>query len=80
MLPKYNKVKAIAAQKKYIRENGGPFFAPKHGVCWKCHKNIYEPHTALNANGNEYTTGITVEEAGNRRVTGCPHCNRSYCS
>lgn len=24
-------------------------------------------------------TGITVKEAGERLVAGCPHCNRSYC-
>ena len=26
-----------------------------------------------------HTTGITVEEASTKLVTGCPHCNRSYC-
>ena len=27
----------------------------------------------------EYITGISNENAGTRLVTGCPHCNRSYC-
>jgi len=27
----------------------------------------------------DYITGITVEKAGKELVTGCPHCNRSYC-
>lgn len=27
----------------------------------------------------DYITGITVEKAGNELVTGCPHCNRTYC-
>lgn len=27
----------------------------------------------------DYITGITVEKAGSELVTGCPHCNRSYC-
>lgn len=27
----------------------------------------------------EYTTGITVEKAATSLITGCPHCNRSYC-
>ena len=27
----------------------------------------------------DYVTGITVEEASKSLVTGCPHCNRSYC-
>jgi len=83
-LPKYNKVKAIAAQKKFIKENGGPYFAPRGGVCWKCKRNIYEPftRTVIDPFGKEkeITTGISVEEAGSRLVTGCPHCHRSYCS
>ncbi|MBA1335892.1 MAG: hypothetical protein HPY66_1710 [Firmicutes bacterium] len=27
----------------------------------------------------DYISGITVEKAGKELVTGCPHCNRSYC-
>lgn len=27
----------------------------------------------------DYITGITVEKAGSELVTGCPHCNKSYC-
>jgi hypothetical protein len=27
----------------------------------------------------DYITGITVEKAGKELVTGCPHCNISYC-
>ena len=27
----------------------------------------------------DYVTGITVEKAATSLVTGCPHCNRSYC-
>jgi hypothetical protein len=27
----------------------------------------------------DYITGITVEKAGKELVTGCPHCNKSYC-
>ena len=27
----------------------------------------------------QYTTGISVERAGRELITGCPHCNRTYC-
>lgn len=82
-MSKYNATEAIEAQKKYVKENGGPHFAPKHGICWKCHKNIYEPQEKtriVRGEEKKIITGITIEEAGNRKVTGCPHCNNSYCS
>ncbi|PUU86959.1 MAG: hypothetical protein CI947_2353 [Halanaerobium sp.] len=79
-MSEYNKEKAIAAQKAFAKKTNSPHFAPDNGVCWKCHKNIYEPETSINGNGNEYTTGVTVEKAKTSLVTGCPHCNRSYCS
>lgn len=83
-MAEYNKNKAVLAQKKYIEENKAPDFAPNNGVCFKCHRNIYEPFTRTKTNilgeEKEVTTGITVEEARTTLVTGCPHCNRSYCS
>ena len=27
----------------------------------------------------DYVTGISPKEASERLVTGCPHCNKSYC-
>lgn len=80
-MSKYDAPKAIEAQKEYSNENGSPQFAPKSGICWKCHKNIYEPYTRvviIRGEEKEKTTGITVEEASNKVITGCPHCNYSY--
>lgn len=78
----YDVSKSIEGQKKYCQEAGHPHFAPRNGVCWSCGMNIYEPHTtkvmSLGEERNN-TTGITVEEASSTLVTGCPHCNRSYC-
>lgn len=70
----FNVAEAIAAQRKYCEEKKMPHFAPRDGVCWRCYRNIYKP-----VNHGPYTTGISVEDAGNRLVTGCPHCCRSYC-
>ena len=70
----FNVTEAIAAQRKYCEENGVPHFAPRNGICWRCHRNIYEP-----VNHGKYTAGISVEKAGRTLVTGCPHCCRSYC-
>ena len=70
----YNPVKANEAQTKYCHDNEYPHFAPK-GKCWKCNKNIYESIDQ----GNGYFTGIDVEKASSELITGCPHCNRSYC-
>lgn len=82
----YDVYKAIKAQKQYCEENGFPHFAPNDGICWNCNKNIYLPieqKRILYLKGKEieqiYTTGITVEKAGDELVTGCPHCHRSYC-
>lgn len=82
--------KAIKSQKEYCEEESFPHFAPNTGRCWKCNKNIYEQigwkiengrkiQVELNSPEQTYTTGITVEKARNELVTGCPHCNRSYC-
>lgn len=68
---------AAKAQRKFCLENEAPHFAPVGGCCWRCHNNIYSPIT-YGAN-NEYTSGITVERAEKELVTGCPHCNYSFC-
>lgn len=43
-------------------------FAPNNRICYNCHKDI---------TSGEY--GITLEKLGNYIITGCPHCNISYC-
>lgn len=74
----YNVQESIKAQKKYCEENKAPHFAPHDGRCWSCSRNIYEP-IERQYGENKFTNGITVEKAGSSLVTGCPHCNRSYC-
>ena len=55
----------IEAQEKYCKEHKAPHFAPHSGICWSCNKQIYEK--------------ISLEKAATELITGCPHCNRSYC-
>jgi len=81
----YDVLAARTAQAKYCKETGAPHFAPESGKCWSCGKNIYSAiehgQKDWNTRGiiGKFTTGITVEKAGSKLVTGCPHCNRSYC-
>ena len=70
----FNVSEAIAAQKKLQQEKGYPDFAPRDGVCYRCRKNIYSE-----IDHGDYQTGIWVEKAASELITGCPHCNRSYC-
>ncbi|HEX3026393.1 MAG TPA: hypothetical protein VHR42_04095 [Clostridia bacterium] len=86
----FNVSKAISAQADYCNRTDAPDFAPLNGRCWKCHRNIYEQVGWKIENGRriqvpldspelQHITGIDVEKAGKTLVTGCPHCNRSYC-
>ena len=68
--------KAHNAQEAYCREKMYPDFAPSNGKCWKCGQNIYLP--GKNRNGYQ-SLGISVERAGRELITGCPHCNWSFC-
>ena len=69
----YNSTEANAAQIAYCQKNRYPHFAPKRN-CYRCNKNIYE-----RIEHGTYSTGISVEAAGNHLITGCPHCNWSFC-
>lgn len=86
----FNATRASAAQTQYCALKKYPHFAPHDGRCWKCNLNIYEQFGWKVENGRkvnvpldslelQYVTGIDVEKAGKELVTGCPHCNRSYC-
>ena len=76
-MAEFDRDKAIEAQKKYCAENRLPRFAPDNGWC-RCGKNIYERH--LNTTFRlAYYSGISVEQAGEELITGCPHCQRTYC-
>jgi PP-loop superfamily ATP-utilizing enzyme len=70
--------KACAAQRKFQQDNKMPDFAPNDGNCYRCKKNIYK-QIEQRYGDKVYHTGISVERAGRELVTGCPHCNRSYC-
>lgn len=63
----YNIEMACKAQDRYCEEHDAPHFAPHLGVCWSCGRNIYSEN------------GYSVEEAGQKLITGCPFCRRSYC-
>lgn len=65
---------AEIAQKRYCREKKLPAFFPAGGKCWVCRKNIFYPYKR--ADGT--VTGISVEEARERLITGCPHCCASF--
>lgn len=77
----YNIKEAKVAQKKYCQEKGLPLFAPVDGVCWGCYRNIYScvSHKDSIIPYHFYYTGITAEQAGKFHITGCPHCNKSFC-
>ena len=85
MSKEYDVAKARTAQAKLCKEKRYPHFAPKTGICWRCNKNIYQPieHKEYDWKTKEvtgtYITGITVEKAAGELITGCPHCNISYC-
>jgi predicted nucleic acid-binding Zn-ribbon protein len=55
----------IVAQKQYCAAAQVPNFAPHDGICFSCHRQIYE--------------NMSLERAGSDHITGCPRCNRSYC-
>ena len=83
-MDEYDVDKARQAQAILCKEKGYPDFAPSSGSCWKCHRNIYEQVEReqkdwLAGKMTKYTTGITVDKASTKLITGCPHCNRSYC-
>ena len=71
---RYDVQESIKAQKEHCQAKKYPHFAPTDGICYRCRRQIYSPFTA-----NGFTSGITVEKAGKELITGCPHCNYSYC-
>lgn len=87
-MSEFNTVASINAQSEYCKREGAPHFAPATGICWNCRSNIYEPRQWKFEMGRKIqvskeeatmTTGIPLEKAASSLVTGCPHCNRSYC-
>ncbi len=69
-MPTFDTKLAAQAQEKYCNDKHYPMFAPSNGRCYRCHTNIFEPINGM---------GFSVEEAGCRLITGCPHCHFSFC-
>lgn len=79
----------IAAQKKLCKEKRWPEFFPSHtGNCFDCNQNIFSDgfgvkrgagQRILSLDKNRPTKGKTLKSASEYLITGCPHCNRSYC-
>lgn len=61
----------IKAQEELCNRIDYPNFAPTDGFCWNCNRNIYQNYEINGHNSNGYN--------GDIHITGCPHCNRSYC-
>lgn len=55
----------IEKQKAFCKKNEVPYFAPSDGICWSCHKQIYDM--------------IDEDYCEREHITGCPNCCRSYC-
>lgn len=82
----FNIGESIINQSK-VWQNGNPKFAPPTGICWYCRSNIYVPKFWRSKNfrsietdigSAEYVSGITIEQS-KTLITGCPHCNKTYC-
>lgn len=77
-MDEFNIQDSIKRQKEYCDAKGVPHFAPYDGRCHKCGGQIYSQKERY-AGGRKYFTGINTEKAGTTLVTGCPHCNYSFC-
>lgn len=58
---------AAKEQEAYCERHELPMFAPESGICPRCGRSIFQG-----------PSGISVEEAGRRLITGCPHCDMSF--
>ena len=72
----FDTVSAAKAQAAYCDKHEIPMFAPADGLCRSCYRNIYAPSLYSAREGQTY--GISVEEAGSRLISGCPHCNTTF--
>lgn len=66
--------RAAKAQSDYCNKQEVPHFAPHNGICYRCGRNIYMPTNGSNG----VIRGITVDRAGTKLITGCPHCCYSF--
>ena len=63
------------AQKLFCIVYDLPIFAPHDGICEFCHRQIYEDITV----DGGISHGIDFDAAGRSYITGCPHCNHTFC-
>jgi hypothetical protein len=63
--------KFVEKQENFCTQKGAPMFAPTNGRCFRCKKLIYTDHP-------ENQKGYTLGQAGDRIITGCPHCHASF--
>jgi hypothetical protein len=63
---------AKKAQAALCKEKSWPDFAPLDGICFRCHRQIYQDYEHANGYKTSGKTGLS-------HITGCPHCNYSYC-
>lgn len=75
--PKYDVRSSVICQQNYCNKHNLPMFAPSDGICYHCGRNIYLPHSESGKPGTY--TGIPTFRAGCYHITGCPHCNYSFC-
>ena len=75
----FNTRRSITLQEELCEQKNLPLFAPSNGYCYRCHKQIYAEQEHIDWKGRKYTTGISTEKAGKSHITGCPHCNYSFC-
>ena len=73
----YSTVDAAKAQTAYCEGHECPVYAPSNGWCFRCGRCIYEPYRVRHG-AETITIGISVEEAGSRLITSCPHCNATF--
>ena len=74
----YDIQKATEAQKDFATSKDAPFFPPLSGLCWNCLENIYLPKEVYRKGKVVGYRGITIKRAGEKLITGCPHCNKSF--
>lgn len=56
----------IQYQKQYCEMNSVPLFIPTEGICYYCHKDIFDAQ------------GWSSEDARWKHITYCPHCQKSF--
>lgn len=55
----------IKAQDDLCAKRKYPHFVPYDGICYRCYRQIYE--------------AISLDDAKETLISGCPYCHVSYC-